>query len=275
MGLCTVPPMDALALRDLYDRQLRAEAELADCAEVTRIGPLLAGTFPQRHKGFVTYASLGAPDRPALDALIDEVVAHFAADPRVTRFEWKTRDHDAPADLREVLVAHGFVLEETETVMVGEAERVLAADPGLPEGYLLRRADTADVIRAAEGLAGEVFGDTPAESAAIAQELVDRLAAEPEAFEMWAVHGPDGAPVCSGRIEFVAGTDFAGLWGGACHVDHRGRGLYRVLTAARARVALAHGKRFLQSDCTAYSRPILERAGLVAVTTTTPAMWHR
>lgn len=267
--------MDTHSLRDRYDAQLRAEAELADCPEVARIGPVLAGTFPDRGRGFVTYASLGDPTRAELDALIDRVVAHFAADDRVGRFEWKTRGHDRPADLLDVLAAHGFALEEVETVMVGEAEPMLAADPGLPPAYALRRAETPDDIRAAERLAGEVFGDDPEQSAALANELVARATAEPGSFEMWAVHGPDGDPVCSGRVDFVDGTDFAGLWGGACRADHRGLGLYRALTAARARSALARGKRFLQSDCTAYSRPILERAGLVAVTTTTPAIWRR
>jgi hypothetical protein len=33
--------------------------------------------------------------------------------------------------------------------------------------------------------------------------------------------------------------------------------------------------RLLNSDCTPMSRPILERSGLVAVTTTTPYVWTR
>ena len=54
-----------------------------------------------------------------------------------------------------------------------------------------------------------------------------------------------------------------------------GRGIYRALTAARARSALALGKRLMHSDSTEFSRPILERAGLVKVSTTTPYMWRR
>ena len=55
----------------------------------------------------------------------------------------------------------------------------------------------------------------------------------------------------------------------------RGLGIYRALTAARARSALALGKRLMHSDSTEFSRPILERAGLVKVSTTTPYMWRR
>ena len=54
-----------------------------------------------------------------------------------------------------------------------------------------------------------------------------------------------------------------------------GRGIYRALTAARARSALALGKRLMHSDSTEFSRPILERAGLVKVSATTPCMWRR
>ena len=55
----------------------------------------------------------------------------------------------------------------------------------------------------------------------------------------------------------------------------RGHGIYRALVSARAGSAIGRGVRYLQSDCTAMSRPILERSGLVPVTTTTPFVWQR
>ena len=85
----------------------------------------------------------------------------------------------------------------------------------------------------------------------------------------------DGEVVSAGRLEPVEGTEFAGIWGGATRPQWRGRGIYRALTAARARSAIAHGKRYINSDSTEFSRPILERSGLVKVTTTTPYEWSR
>ncbi len=73
----------------------------------------------------------------------------------------------------------------------------------------------------------------------------------------------------------MPGTDFAGIWGGATLPAWRGRGIYRALTAARARSALARARRLIHSDSTEFSRPILERSGLVKVSTTTPYEWHR
>jgi predicted GNAT family acetyltransferase len=92
--------------------------------------------------------------------------------------------------------------------------------------------------------------------------------------QLW-VAGAGGQIVSAGRLELVAGTEFAGIWGGATRPEWRRRGIYRALTAARARSALALGKRLLHSDSTEFSRPILERAGLVKVSETTPYMWSR
>ncbi len=81
--------------------------------------------------------------------------------------------------------------------------------------------------------------------------------------------------VCGGRLTPVEDTEFAGIWGGSTLPEFRGRGIYRALVAARARSAVASGIRLIHSDCTDMSRPILERSGLRAVTTTTPYVWSR
>ncbi len=257
----------------LYDVQLRAEAEVADADEVTRIGPLFASTFPGRRRGFLTYRSI--PSDTDLDELVGAAVQHYAADARVDHFEWKTRGHDDLPGLDDVLRRHGFVFEDPETVMVGSVDAAIAAAGPLADGYRVEQALTAAAIREAEALAGRVFGDSEEQSAGRADELVARFETSPDASQMWLVRDATGAVVCSGRIAFNEGTDFAGLWGGSCDATHRGKGLYRAITAERARSAKARGYRYLQSDCTEFSRPILERAGLVAVTTTTPAVWNR
>ena len=76
--------------------------------------------------------------------------------------------------------------------------------------------------------------------------------------------------VCAGRLEPIPGTVVAGIWGGCTRAKWRGRGIYRALTAERARSALRRGCSILHSDSTESSRPILQRSGFVNVTTTTP-----
>ena len=105
---------------------------------------------------------------------------------------------------------------------------------------------------------------------------LERMLASHEAGieEFWLAEA-DGQVIGTGSIRPVPGTQFAGIWGGAIHLEWRGRGIYRALVAARAAVAIERGVTLIHSDCTDMSRPILERSGLVAVTTSTPYVWTR
>lgn len=82
-----------------------------------------------------------------------------------------------------------------------------------------------------------------------------------------------GQLVAAAWLVIRAGTDFAGLWGGSTLPGWRGRGVYRALVDHRAQLAAARGVLFLQVDASAASRPILQRLGFTAVTTTTPYVW--
>jgi hypothetical protein len=82
-----------------------------------------------------------------------------------------------------------------------------------------------------------------------------------------------GEVVSAGRIRYLAGTQFVTLWGGSTLPQWRRRGVYRALVAHRARLAEARGLTFVQVDASDDCRPILQRLGLVAVTTTTPYVY--
>jgi hypothetical protein len=266
----TAPTPAQSVLLAAYDAQLREGAEMVGADSVDRAGPLWRGTFGNR--GFVSYRSLDGLTGHALDDLIAQTVAHYAADAQILSFEWKTRGHDAPTDLPQRLSAHGFHAEVTETVMLGEA-RLLTQPVPLPEGVTLRRIDTLpdpypDMVRAARAQE-QAFGQAFA---------VDRFVRHIEQgagrVELWVAETAQEM-ICVGRLEVIPDTEFAGLWGGGTLPGWRGRGVYRALTAARARSALERGVRYLHSDSTEFSRPILERSGLLAVTTTTPYVWQR
>lgn len=246
-----------------YDADLRTEAEMLDALDVTRIGPLWLGTF-LGGRGFISYRDLDGAD---LSTLVARAVAHFDQVDGVAEVEWKTRAHDDAPRLHEALVRHGFVPGEPESVMIGEAA-ALAVDVPLPDGVELRRITTDDDVRRMVAMQDSVFGH-----ATHAGELISRMAADPT-IECWVAEA-GGRIVSAGRLHPVRGTAFAGIWGGATRPEWRGRGIYRALTAARARAAMRHGKALIHSDSTEYSRPILERYGFVKVTETTPYEWHR
>lgn len=241
-----------------YDDRLRTRAEMLDALDVTRIGPLWLGTF-RGGRGFITYRELeGAPP----EFLVERALDHFERHTSVTDVEWKTRSHDQAPGLHEVLVEHGFVPGEPESVMLGRADS-LATDSTLPSGVSLRRITAADDIVRMMTMQDEVFGSsTPPE------RLLHRMVADPH-IECWVAES-GGEIVSAGRLHPVQGTEFAGIWGGATLPRWRRRGIYRALTAARARSALSDGKTYIHSDSTEYSRPILERHGFVRVTGTTP-----
>lgn len=254
---------------EAYDTQLRTDAETPSAISVARLGPIRLVTFP-RGRGFVTYQNLAGADEPTIARWVEQALAHFAGDPQVERVEWKTRGHDHAPGLHEALVRNGFMAEETEAVMVGEA-RSLAVDVPLPEGVSLRQISSAEDVRAMSAMADEVFGDPV--SLASAEALLHRLSLG-DGMQLWIAES-GGEIVCAGRLEPVPGSEFAGIWGGATRPPWRGKGIYRALTAARARSAIALGKRLIHSDSTEFSQPILERSGLLKVTTTTPYIWKR
>jgi GNAT superfamily N-acetyltransferase len=248
-----------------YDEQLRpAETRnLTPGAVAEHDGPIVR-VVGQHRRGFVS----GPRDLGVAGAVLDALIARqrdfFAA--RGEAVEWKTRGHDLPGDLPERLVAAGFVAEPRETVLICPAGDLAAMMPRLAEGITVREvSDDADMHRIAE-LNAEVWGDDRNWQVA---DLIDRV----KNGAVVVVAEAAGRIVSSARLEFEPGTEFAGLWGGSTLAAWRGRGIYRALVAHRAGLAVARGVRYLQVDATEDSRPILQRLGFVAVTTTTPYVW--
>ena len=252
-----------------YDRQLRTDAETPGAVAVTRLGPLRLATFAGG-RGFVSYQDLHGADAATISAWVGEALAHYRADAAIERVEWKSRQHDHAPGLHDTLLRNGFVPEDAESIMIGEA-RALAVDVPIPDGVELRQITADADVRAMSAMQDEVFGDPV--SSEMASELLRRLGAG-DGMQLW-VALADGQIVSAGRLEPVRGTEFAGIWGGATRPHWRGRGIYRALTAARARSALELGKTLIHSDSTEFSRPILERAGLIKVSSTTPYQWRR
>lgn len=252
-----------------YDEQLRTAAETSGAVTVRLLGPLHLATFAQG-RGFITYRSLDGLDASTIRSMVSEALVHYRADASIKTVEWKSRAHDHAPELHETLVGHGFVAGERESIMVGETQSLIT-DAALPQGVTLRRVESGEEIKSLAEMQAEVFGNQDA--ASIALDLTERLTHH-DGTELWTAEFR-GRVVCSGRLEFVRGTAFAGIWGGATRSEWRGQGIYRALTAARARSALAAGKTLIHSDSTEYSRPILERAGLLKVSETTPYVFER
>jgi GNAT superfamily N-acetyltransferase len=258
--------LDPVRLRDAYDAQLRAwmPDQLPPGATLVQDGPVrrLSGVD---ERGFVTYVSVADLERAQLDVLIARQRDVFAAEGQAV--EWKLHGHDEPSDLAERLRVAGFEPEEQETVLIGLAEPLADADPALPDGIRLRavtsRADL-DRIAAMESAVWD------ADRSFLATALERELAADPSGTTVVVAEATSGEVVCAGWIRYIRETAFATLWGGSTLPAWRGQGIYKALVAYRAHLATTRGHQMLQVDASDDSRPILQRCGLVAVTTTTP-----
>jgi GNAT superfamily N-acetyltransferase len=102
--------------------------------------------------------------------------------------------------------------------------------------------------------------------------LADERAADPQGLSIFVAEAGDRT-VGDGWVRFPSGTEFATFRGGFTLPAWRRRGIYRALVAHRAKLAAERGRRYIEVDASDESRPILERLGFVAVTSTTPYVW--
>ncbi|MFD8523628.1 GNAT family N-acetyltransferase [Streptomyces capillispiralis] len=257
--------MDHAAVLALFDRHLREGARPdGPGARVERVGAVVRQTAPAHGWNGVVWS---APEMPDADAVIAEQIAYFTGLGRA--FEWKLYGHDLPAGLGQRLAAAGFVPEPDETLMIGDtAGLALGTEP--PAG--IRVVPVTD--RAGVGLVADVHEKAfDADAAWLRRQLLERLDHDPDTVVAVVALAGD-TPVSAARMELVPGTGFAGLWGGGTVREWRGRGIYRALVAHRGRVAVGRGYRYLQVDASAQSRPVLERLGFAALTSTTPYVYR-
>jgi GNAT superfamily N-acetyltransferase len=211
----------------------------------------------------ITWSQLDEADA---DPVIAEQVAYFRD--RAEKFEWKLYDYDQPPDLARRLLAAGFAAEGEEALMAADVSAV-AEHVALPAGVrLLPVTDEAGVGLLID-VHERVFGT---DHTRLRRSLLAQLRDSPEVTAMVVAIAGD-EPVCSARIEFLPGRDFASLWGGGTLPGWRGRGIYRALVAYRAQLAAARGYRYLQVDASPDSQPILGRLGFISLARTTPYVW--
>ncbi len=252
--------MDLDAVLAAFDEQVRRDVRPDASGDVVEHDGSVVCRLSADGWSGVTWSSL---DDASADTAIGVQLERFQG----RGWEWKHYSYDKPADLPARLIAAGFVAEPAEALLVAELSALdcsgLSRDVDVPPGLELR--DVRDAEDAADLVAvhDQVFGGA---HAAIGRRLLTGLG-----LTTAAVVAYDGAkPVAAGRIEFYAGTDFAGLWGGGTVPGWRGRGLFRALVAHRASLAAARGFRYLQVDASPESEPILRRLGFEKLATTTP-----
>ncbi|RSO09329.1 GNAT family N-acetyltransferase [Streptomyces sp. WAC 06783] len=257
--------MDHDTMLAVFDDRMRKNAPPdAPGAYVERAGDVVRQTGPDAAWNGVLWSAL---DRSRVDEAIAAQVDHYTALGR--EFEWKLYGHDQPDDLADRLEAAGFVPEEPETLMVARiADLPTSSAP--PTGIELRPVTDAAGVELMAQAQEEAFGR---DGTRHRQQLLAQLTERPDTVVAVVAMAGD-VPVSAARLELVPGTGFAGLWGGGTVPAWRGRGIYRALIGFRANIAAERGYQYLQVDASDQSRPILERLGFTALTTTTPYVYR-
>jgi GNAT superfamily N-acetyltransferase len=252
--------VDVDAVRTAFDAQVRRKAEPDEPGAVVEADDgVLRWVAPGSETSCIIWSAL--TDGTA-DAVIAAQKKYFMN--RGTPVEWKYYDYDQPADLPSRLVAAGFEPDDDEMMLVAETPAI-DSRVMLPDGVRLVPVTDEAGIAAMMRVHDLAFADHPW------PEFGDRLRSQlgSDRIQMVVAMACD-EPVSAARVEFVAGADFAGLWGGGTVPAWRGKGIFRALVAYRAGLAAARGYRYLQVDALPTSRPILQRLGFEPVARTTP-----
>jgi len=251
------------AVRDLYDTHMRRDSEFSGSQRYDA-PPLVRYVHEEGGYNVIRYSELHPDDA---DPIIQREIDFFTGIGQ--RFEWTVFDYDTQPDLRERLAAHGFRVGEEEAVLVLPTDAEINARP-LAEGYTVRQITDPDAaIPILQTVQKTVFADNdfdPDVDTRVAGYLRDF----PDTHELYAAfHGEQ--PVSAAWMDSIrAGCPFAGLYGGATLPEHRGKGVYTTLVAARAVSAQGRGVPYLTVDASPMSRPILLKLGFVQIGTAWP-----
>lgn len=223
--------------------------------------------------GLIIFTDL---DAASADQAIDEQVAHFRR--QGSDLRWIVYTHDQPTDLKERLLARGFVAEEPETVVVLDLQH----PPPLllqPVQHDVRRIDHPGQLDDVITIHQRVWGGSQSSWRA---RLARRLVEAPETLCLYVAY-VDGTPASTAQISFYAQRlavglarqrPFASLVRAATLPGYRGRGLFSALVAALVQEARQRGVPFLDTEANAMSGPILQKLGWQHLTWATPCTWH-
>jgi len=215
-------------------------------------------------EGVIIYSNLNSTN---VEEVIHEEIAHFES--RGCDFSWVVFRHDTPANLKDRLLANGFLNEESDAIMILDTED-LSPVLGTPICHDVQQITDPNKIDDVLTIRQQVW---QSDYSSMAQSLTKRLIDAPESLGLYVAY-IDGKPASTAQISFYQKGHFAGLVQAATLPGYRGRGLYTALIAMRVQEAKRRGIRFVDADASPMSRPILEKLGFQCLTETYSCEWH-
>ena len=253
----------------LYDEQERVQSEHPSYRREVTPEVVRSIAHKLERYSFIMYSRLNVANA---DTIIQREMDYYRSTGGVG-LEWKLYEHDEPADLGKRLIAHGFVREQQEGLLVLDLQELpeVYKRPITDDGrYNIRRLITPEEISHVVQVQAQVYDR---DFSQLQRELEENLVVEPDGWSIYAAY-VDGQPVSGSWVSFPQNSGFAGLWGGATLKENRQRGLYSQMVAIRAQEAIARGYRFLTVYAGEMSRPILLERGFRSLTYTYIYLWQ-
>ena len=253
--------MDSKHILELYDQDRKDVRLFGMQREETSH---LVRHISSNGEGVIIYSNLNSTN---VEEVIQEEIAHFES--RERDFSWVVFRHDTPANLKDRLLANGFLNEEPDAIMILDIEDL---SPVLlkPICHDVQRITDPNKIEEVFTICQQVW---QSDYSSMAQSLTKRLIDAPESLGLYVAY-IDGKPVGTAQISFHKKGHFAGLVQAATLPDYRRRGLYTALVAMRVQEARRRGMRFVDADASPMSRPILEKLGFQWFTEAYSCGWH-
>jgi hypothetical protein len=217
----------------------------------------------EKGEGMVTYCQL---DESTADDAIQEQISYFKN--LGQDFVWKVYDRDRPADLKDRLKTHGFVIEETEALMLLDLDQV----PKIlqqPVVKAVKRIMDSEKIAEILDIEHQVWGE---DFSKLGDYLREVLLNYPDQMSVYMAY-VDEKPASTAWIYFPKNSLFASLWGGASLSGYRRQGLYTSLLVTRAQEAMQRQVKYLSVGASPMSRPILEKHGFKRLDWIYPCRW--
>lgn len=242
------------ALQQLFTRQMRQDLIIPDmCRESTP--EVVRYIRPAPGMSMILHSHLDAQN--ALPVIKSEI-QYFSS--RNLPFSWKVYDYDTPPSLLEILTREGFTPDPPDALMIFDTAEVEQNRFPSTEHILCRIDEDrlVDVAQVLESVWGGNF-----------DWIFQRLGAHlriPGYISIFVAY-IENQPGCAGWTYYPPGSEFASLWGGSTIPALRSRGLYSAVLEARIQEAVSRGIRYLVTDASPMSKPVLEHFGFFQLAT--------
>ena len=246
--------MDNEYLLKAYNQHERINLTLAGCRK--DIAPDLVRFTSSRDRGScISYSNIEASQ---LDARINDEINYF--NQLNLGFKWHTLNTDAPENLDDSLIDHGFLVEETSALMVLDLASVEAHE--CVNNQLFGIENSIEVVDK-QGIKDAISVQKKVwKGNCIDQEsFLLRLKEEsPEQIRIYVIY-QEKKPVSSAWLMCHPHSPFGSIWAGNTLAPYRGKGFYSMLLAKRIQDAKAQGLKYLSIHASNMSQPIVAKHG--------------